>query len=117
MLLQEMGCGLGDDMLASRARADSSSVRAVRGEKTGPNQTDRRKAGSKHHLLTDAQGIPLASDIARRRTEHGSGLGKTRWWWKGRSPGCISFVGYAYVMKNCRRFIKRTFRRVREKPY
>jgi len=30
------------------------------GAKTGPNPTDRRKLGSKHHLLTDAQGIPLA---------------------------------------------------------
>jgi len=108
------------------------------GKKTGPNPTDRRKAGSKHHILTDAQGIPLASIvtganandvtqllplvqaippirgkpgrprqrpkalqgdrgydsephrrllralaiepiIAKRNTEHGSGLGKTRW--------------------------------------
>ncbi len=30
------------------------------GGKTGPNPTDRRKPGSKHHLITDAQGIPLA---------------------------------------------------------
>jgi transposase len=29
------------------------------GEKTGPNPTDRRKAGSKHHLLVDATGTPL----------------------------------------------------------
>lgn len=29
-------------------------------EKTGPNPTDRRKLGSKHHLVVDAQGIPLA---------------------------------------------------------
>ena len=109
-----------------------------RGKKTGPNPTDRRKAGSKHHLLTDAQGIPLTvilteanrhdvtqllplvdgippiagkrgapryrpiwvqadrgydsqphrralaacgirTQIARRHTEHGSGLGVTRW--------------------------------------
>ena len=108
------------------------------GKKTGPNPTDRRRAGSKHHVLTDAQGIPLSiilteanrhdvtqlipllnavapiagqpgaprrkpeliqadraydsdplrrllsergidTDIARRYTEHGSGLGKTRW--------------------------------------
>ena len=28
--------------------------------KTGPNPTDRRKKGSKHHLVTDANGIPLA---------------------------------------------------------
>lgn len=108
------------------------------GAKTGPNPTDRRKAGSKHHLLTDAQGIPLAFTLtganahdvtqllplveavppvrgkagrprrrpaslqgdraydsephrnalrekritpllAKRNTEHGSGLGKSRW--------------------------------------
>jgi transposase len=45
-----------------RALVDSSSVRApCGGEKTGPNPTDRRKSGSKHHLLTDAHGIPLAT--------------------------------------------------------
>lgn len=44
-----------------RAIVDSSSVRAGHGgEKTGPNPTDRRKLGSKHHLLTDAHGIPLS---------------------------------------------------------
>jgi transposase len=44
----------------SRATVDSSSVRAVGGGgKTGPNPTDRRKLGSKHHVLTDANGIPL----------------------------------------------------------
>lgn len=31
------------------------------GGKTGPNPTDRGKPGSKHHLITDAQGIPLAA--------------------------------------------------------
>lgn len=123
----------------SRALADSASSRAVHGgAKTGPNPTDRRKKGSKHHLLVDAQGTPLAATLtgaqrhdvtqllplvegippvrgrrgrprrrptivqadraydsqphreqlrargirpllARRRTPHGSGLGKTRW--------------------------------------
>jgi transposase len=112
--------------------------RAARGKKTGPNPTDRRKAGSKHHVLTDAHGIPLvarltaahrhdvtqllplvdampalqgragrpvrkpqlvqgdrgydsqphrnqllargiASQLAKRGTPHGSGLGRTRW--------------------------------------
>ena len=44
-----------------RALVDSSSLRApCGGTKTGPNPTDRRKRGSKHHLLTDARGIPLA---------------------------------------------------------
>lgn len=33
------------------------------GEKTGPNPTDRRKLGSKHHVITDAKGIPLAARL------------------------------------------------------
>jgi transposase len=41
-----------------RALVDSASLRApCGGEKTGPNPTDRRKLGSKHHLLTDANGV------------------------------------------------------------
>ncbi len=128
-----------DQLDWSRAVVDGSSLRAMHGgPETGPNPTDRAKAGSKHHLLTDAQGIPLAalatsantnevtqvvplldailpvrgkvgrprrrpdrlqgdrgydSDplrrllrqrgiqpvLGRRRTEHGSGLGVTRW--------------------------------------
>ncbi len=35
-------------------------ARAMLGGKTGPNQTDWRKLGSKNHLIVDAQGIPLA---------------------------------------------------------
>jgi transposase len=31
--------------------------------KTGPNPTDRGKKGTKHHLITDAQGIPLAVHV------------------------------------------------------
>ncbi|KVG94663.1 transposase, partial [Burkholderia sp. MSMB2042] len=108
------------------------------GPKTGPNPTDRARPGSKHHIVTDANGTPLAAIltganvndvtqllplidaippirglrghplqrprvvyadrgydserhrralrdrsiepvIAKRRTEHGSGLGKYRW--------------------------------------
>ena len=136
----------------------------ARGKKTGPNPTDRRKAGSKHHLISDARGIPLAATLssanahditqliplvmaipkvagrrgrprqrpdrvqgdraydsaphrsqlralgitpllAKRRTAHGSGLGKTRWviersiaWLhqfrrlKMRTNGCLSFT-------------------------
>lgn len=44
----------------SRAAVDSGTVRAVGGgNKTGPNPTDRRKPGSKHHVVTDANGVPL----------------------------------------------------------
>ncbi len=108
------------------------------GSETGPSPVDRARAGSKHHLLVDATGIPLAwtvtsgnrndvtqliplierippvggkvgrprrwpdrvtadrgydhdkyrrqlrqhritPEIARRQTEHGSGLGRVRW--------------------------------------
>ncbi len=38
------------------------------GEKTGPNRTDRAKAGSKHHVITDAQGIPLATLLTSANT-------------------------------------------------
>jgi transposase len=122
-----------------RAIIDSSFVRARGGgERTGPGPVGRRKKGSKHFVVTDSQGIPLAaavtaanypdvremehaldsippvrgkpgrpkrrpselyadrgfdSDpqrarlrrrsirprIARRRTPHGSGLGRIRW--------------------------------------
>jgi transposase len=124
-------------LVASGRRQLQYSSRAGR-TKTGPNPTDRGKAGSKHHVITDATGVPLAttltganshdvtqllplveaippiggkigrprqrpkriqgdrgydsqphrdelrrrgiaSNLARRNTEHGSGLGKTRW--------------------------------------
>jgi transposase len=48
----------------SRALIDSSSVRAAYGgESTGPSPVDRSKPGSKHHVITDASGIPLASSV------------------------------------------------------
>ena len=43
-----------------RALIDASFAKAPEGgEDTGPSPTDRGKSGSKHHVLTDAQGIPL----------------------------------------------------------
>ena len=126
--------------IRSDARPGRQRLRpgAARGKKTGPNPTDRRKAGSKHHILTEAGGIPLTAlltaanrhditqlvplvdaipplrgcpgrpvrkpgliqgdraydsqphrdalqrrgirtQLAKRRTPHGSGLGRTRW--------------------------------------
>jgi transposase len=48
----------------SRALIDSSSVRsAYGGEGTGPSPVDRAKSGSKHHVITDASGIPLTSSV------------------------------------------------------
>ena len=128
-----------DKLDPETAIVDSVIVRAFGGgEETGPSPVDRRKSGTKHTLLVDRNGVPLAihtapanqsdhnelipivldfpqvggkpgrpkelpdeiytdrgydSDwarallrwlgvepkIARRRTEHGSGLGKVRW--------------------------------------
>src|SRR6516165_9425538 len=48
----------------SRALIDASFCKAPEGgEDTGPNPTDRSKSGSKHHVLTDAQGIPLNATV------------------------------------------------------
>ncbi|MFE3907908.1 IS5 family transposase [Streptomyces sp. NPDC059153] len=123
----------------SRVSVDGSHLRALKGgDATGPSPVDRGKTGSKHHVIVDASGIPLAATvtggnrndvtqllplihavppirgkrgrprrrpdvlyadrgydhdiyrrqicelgirplIARRGTEHGSGLGKNRW--------------------------------------
>jgi hypothetical protein len=38
-------------------------ARFLGGRQTGPSPTDRRKAGSKHHLLTNAQGVPLSFQL------------------------------------------------------
>jgi transposase len=48
----------------SRALIDASFSKAPEGgEDTGPNPTDRSKCGTKHHVLTDAQGIPLNATV------------------------------------------------------
>jgi len=44
----------------ARHRRQLFYSRRIGGKKTGPNPTDRRKLGSKHHLIVEAQGIPLA---------------------------------------------------------
>ncbi len=56
-----------------RALIDASFAKAPEGgEDTGPNPTDRGKSGSKHHVLTDAQGIPLDGhgDGSQRQRGH-----------------------------------------------
>jgi len=53
-----------DDIDWSRALIDASFAKAPEGgEDTGPNPTDRSKSGSKHHVLTDARGIPLNATV------------------------------------------------------
>jgi transposase len=124
-------------VVAGRGRLESRAGEKG-GSETGPSPLDRARNGSKHHLLVDATGIPLAwtltggnrndvtqlipllervppvggrvgrprrrpervaadrgydhdsyrrqlrergitPEIARRQTEHGSGLGRARW--------------------------------------
>lgn len=58
ILLQELEDA--DRIDWSRGAVDASFARALGGgDETGPNPTDRGKPGSKHHLLTDAQGLAL----------------------------------------------------------
>jgi transposase len=53
-----------DKLNWTRALVDSSSVRAAYGGgSTGPSPTDRAKPGTKHHVLTDAAGVPLAATV------------------------------------------------------
>lgn len=137
IVAQEIKRG-GQNRLATGSNRFRICAGCARGKKTGPNPTDRRKLGSKHHIITEAQGIPLAFQltganrhdvtqllplvdaipmiggqqghprcrpdklyadraydsephrrqlrirnikpfIAKRRTKHGSGLGKRRW--------------------------------------
>ena len=48
---------------------DSTASKApLGGPETGPNPTDRRKLGSKLHVLTDAQGIPVAVVLSAANT-------------------------------------------------
>jgi transposase len=48
------------DRLVSRGRGRLSRSSGKRGPKTGPSPVDRARTGSKHHLISDGGGIPLA---------------------------------------------------------
>ncbi|WP_406438336.1 IS5 family transposase [Streptomyces sp. NBC_00631] len=48
----------------SRCAIDLVSVRALKGQLTGPNPTDRGKKGSKIHLIVDRRGLPLSIGIS-----------------------------------------------------
>ncbi|UGQ12039.1 IS5 family transposase [Yinghuangia sp. ASG 101] len=51
----------------SRCVVDGSHVRASKGgSNTGPSPVDRGRAGSKHHLITDGHGTPLAVILTGR---------------------------------------------------
>lgn len=55
--------GSGQDRLVTSHCRQFFSKGCFWGAKTGPNPTDRRKLGSKHHVITDAQGVPLATRL------------------------------------------------------
>ena len=62
ILLAELNAA--DQIDWSRALIDASYAKAPEGgEATGPNPTDRGKSGSKHHVLTEAHGIPLTATV------------------------------------------------------
>ena len=46
--------------LGTSERGQCIGPRKRGGQETGPNPTDRGKFGSKHHIVVDAKGIPLA---------------------------------------------------------
>ncbi|MFE7595727.1 IS5 family transposase [Streptomyces sp. NPDC057494] len=59
----------------SRYAIDSVSLRAAkRGPLIGPNPTDRGKLGSKIHLITDRNGLPLSPGISGANTHHSQAL-------------------------------------------
>ncbi|MFG2896038.1 IS5 family transposase [Streptomyces zaomyceticus] len=58
----------------SRAVLDSAHVRARRGELTGPSPVDRGKAGSKMHVLSDANGLPLLVGVSAANTHDSQAL-------------------------------------------
>src|SRR5205823_4920055 len=48
------------DRVVTRGRRCQPRAGEKGGSETGPSPVDRGRAGSKHHLLVDATGIPLA---------------------------------------------------------
>ncbi|MGW1784588.1 IS5 family transposase [Streptomyces sp. NPDC002143] len=49
----------------ARAVIDSPRQGCPAGPKSGPSPVDRARPGSKHHLIVDGQGIPLAVSLTR----------------------------------------------------
>nr|WP_232822575.1 IS5 family transposase [Glycomyces dulcitolivorans] len=56
--------GAAGDIDWSRVIVDAAGLRAKKGSLTGPNPVDRGKAGSKIHVLTDRDGLPLALGVS-----------------------------------------------------
>ena len=62
------------DRLVARGDRLQFSSRCRGGEHTGPNPTDRRKPGSKHHIVTEARGIPLVAKLTAANVNDGTQL-------------------------------------------
>lgn len=54
--------------LGARHRGQFVSACYVRWKKTGPSPVDRRKRGSKHHIITEQKGVPLATILTGANT-------------------------------------------------
>ncbi|MER6688803.1 IS5 family transposase [Streptomyces minutiscleroticus] len=58
------GLGARGELDWSRCAIDSVTMRAMKGDLTGPNPVDRGKKGSKIHLITERTGPPLSVGIS-----------------------------------------------------
>ncbi|MGX1886083.1 IS5 family transposase [Streptomyces sp. NPDC055287] len=72
LVLDELGAR--GELDWSRCAIDSVSVRALKGQLTGPNPTDRGKSGSKIHLIVDRNGLPLSIGISAANTHDSQAL-------------------------------------------
>ncbi|WBY24786.1 IS5 family transposase (plasmid) [Streptomyces goshikiensis] len=73
VILDELGAR--GELDWSRCAIDSVSLRAAKGGPlTGPNPTDRGKPGSKIHLITDRNGLPLSLGISGANMHDSLGL-------------------------------------------
>ena len=61
LLLAELRAAGHAGLLPRRGRP--SHLRAMKGGRTGPSPVDRGKTGSKHHVIVEAHGIPLATTL------------------------------------------------------
>jgi transposase len=62
LLLAELRAG--DVLDLPRASVDGSHLRSLKGgDHTGLSPVDRGKTGGKHHVIVDANGIPLAATV------------------------------------------------------
>ncbi|MFE6456622.1 IS5 family transposase [Streptomyces cinereoruber] len=72
VILDELGAR--GELDWSRCAIDSVSLRAAKGPLTGLNPTDRGKLGSKVHLITDRNGLPLSLGISGANMHDSLGL-------------------------------------------